>query len=198
MPVPPIPPLSRDTARKLLRSSALLIALAVVVAVAPGAGAQPAATTRTVALAAHGGASLTAPDYREVRKDDAVAVLEQLPDAANQKAFRVLVCAIEEGPTGNPEAIPWDKVKDNVVKAAKKSGRDLTLSVGEAFSGAEGFVGRRLVGELAAANGRKVGVEVVALVKDAKLVTVGLLADAIGDPERAVLDAVARSARLGK
>jgi hypothetical protein len=173
-------------------SSLVLLAL-----LAPPALSQPAAPTKKVALTALGGASLTTPDYREVRKDAAVVVLEQLPEPAQQKTFRVLVLAIEEGPTGPADAIPWDKVKDNVVSSAGKSGRTLTLAVGEPFADSSGFAGRRLVGELAAPNGKKVAIELVALVKDEKLVTIGMLAEAIGAAERTVLDGIAKTVKLG-
>lgn len=174
-----------------------LSSLALVALLAAPALAQPAEPTKKVALTAHGGATLTTPDYREVRKDAAVVVLEQLPGPAPQKTFRVLVCAIEDGPKGPVDTIPWDKVKDNVVSSAGKSGRTLTLSVGEPFADASGFVGRRLVGELAAPNGKKVAIELVALVKDEKLVTIGLLAEVIGAAERTVLDGIAKTVKLG-
>jgi len=160
--------------------------------------AQPASDgPKKLTLTTHGGAVMMAPAYREVRKDAGVVVLEQLPEPALQKTFQVLVCAIEDGPVGPVEGIAWDKVRDNVVTAAGKSGRTLTLAVGDAFGETEGFVGRRLVGELAAPNGRKVALELVALVKDEKLVTVGLLAEQVGTAERAVLDGVAKTVRLG-
>jgi hypothetical protein len=185
--------------RSLRSASGLTLSMALPLVVLSGlALAQPTPeTSKKLTLTTHGGAVMTAPSYREVRKDAGVVVLEQLPDPAQQKTFQVLVCAIEEGPVGPVEGIPWDKVRDNVVSSAGKSGRTLTLTVGEAFGEAEGFAGRRLVGELAAPNGRKVALELVALVKDEKLVTIGLLAEQIGASERAVLDGVAKTVRLG-
>lgn len=155
------------------------------------------APKKTIELKAHGGATLTAPAYSELRKDDAVVVLEQLPDPAQKKTFRVLVLSVEPAPFEGT-ATPWDKVKDNIVSATQKSGRILTLDAGAAFTHElPGFSGRRFKGTLAATNGgRVVGIELVALVKDKRLVTVGLIAEQVADPDRAILDEVARSTRL--
>lgn len=160
-------------------------------------GTAIAAEPRTVELKAHGGATLTVPPYQELRKDDAVVVLEQLPDAAQKKTFRVLVLSIEAAPSGRPEDLPWDKVRDNILAAARKSGRSLTLEAGVPYAAAPGFTGRRFTGALAAnSGGRAVSVELIALVKDTRLVTIGVLAEQIADPDRAVLEEVARSTRL--
>ncbi|HRE90126.1 MAG TPA: hypothetical protein PK095_13415, partial [Myxococcota bacterium] len=143
---------------------------------------------KTIELRAHGGATLTAPAYTELRKDDAVVVLEQLPDPAQKKTFRVLVLSVEPAPFEGAAA-PWDKVKDNIVSATQKSGRVLTLDAGAPFTPElAGFAGRRFKGSLAATNGgRAVAIELVALVKDKRLVTVGLIAEQVGDPDRAIL-----------
>lgn len=152
---------------------------------------------KTIELKAHGGATLTAPAYTELRKDDAVVVLEQLPDPAQKKTFRVLVLSVEPA-LFEASATPWDKVKDNIVTATQKSGRVLTLDDGAPFTHElPGFAGRRYKGSLAATNGgRVVGIELVTLVKDKRLVTVGLIAEQVQDGDRAVLDEVARSTRL--
>lgn len=152
---------------------------------------------KTIELKAHGGATLTAPAYTELRKDDAVVVLEQLPDPAQKKTFRVLVLSVEPAPFEGTAA-PWDKVRDNIVNATQKSGRVLTLDAGAPLEPElAGFAGRRFKGTLAATNGgRVVSIELVALVKDKRLVTVGLIAEQVADPDRAILDEVARSTRL--
>jgi len=152
--------------------------------------------TKTIELKAHGGATLTAPAYSELRKDDAVVVLEQLPDPAQKKTFRVLVLSVEPAPFEG-EVTPWDKVKDNIVSATQRSGRVLTLDAGTPFVELAGYAGRRFKGTLAATNGGKVvALELVALVKARRLVTVGLIAEQVGDSDRAILDEVARSTRL--
>lgn len=152
---------------------------------------------KTIELKAHGGATLTAPAYAELRKDDAVVVLEQLPDPAQKKTFRVLVLSVEPAPFEGA-ATPWDKVKDNIVTATQRSGRVLTLDTGAALvPEVAGFAGRHFKGTLAATNGgRVVAIELIALVKDKRLVTVGLIAEQVQDADRAVLDEVARSTRL--
>lgn len=173
-----------------------LLVVVLVVLFGAGAMAQPA-PTRTVSLKAHGGATLTAPGYGEVRRDDGVVVLEQLPDPAQGKTFRVLMVSIEPGPTAAAEALPWDKVRDNIVGAAKKSGRELTLTVGAAFGDAAGFVGRRMAGSLAAPGSAKpVAVELLALVGSSRMVTVGVIAEEIAAADRAVLDEVAKSLKV--
>ena len=174
---------------------ARMVALTTLMMVVVG-GSALAQETRTVELKAHGGVSLTAPAYQELRRDDAVVVLEQLADPVQKKTFRVLVLSIEAAPA-RIEDDTWGKVRDNIVAAAQKSGRTLTLDAGAAYTDAAGFLGRRFVGGLSAnSGGRAVSVELIALVKDGRLVTIGVIAERVDDPDRAVLDEVARSARL--
>jgi hypothetical protein len=172
-------------------ASAWLCALA-----APASRAQEP-TTQELRLPALGGAVLQVPAWKEVRKDQAVAVYEQLPEPAAQKPYYVLLCSLEEGPAKDAP-VPWDKVRDNIVQAASKNGRKLTLEVKDPFVGAADFQGRRLVGEFQSdAPGKKVGLELVALVKDGKLLTVGLVAEALGPATAELVQGVAKSARLG-
>lgn len=178
-----------------MRSLALLFSAIFMIISAP-AGAQPAPTV-DLRLTAHGGALVQVPAWKEIRKDGAIAVLEQLPEPAAQKPFYVLMCALEEGPQkGAP--IPWDKVRDNIVQAASKNGRKLALEVGEPFTGAATFEGRRLVGSLESATpGKKVAIELIALVRDGKLMTIGLIAETMGPAENDLVVGVAKTARLG-
>lgn len=177
------------------RAWLLLLALLslVVLAGAPPAAAQP--TEGEAKLTALGGATLTVPTWKEVRKDAAVLVLEQLPDPAAQRPYQVLMCALEEGPTA--KVVPWDKVRQNIVEAASKSGRALELAPKEAFAGAAGFEGQRFQGTFKSGNGKQVALEIVALVKDGKLLTVGVIAESLSPAATELIDKVAKSARLG-
>jgi hypothetical protein len=105
------------------------------------------------------------------------------------------MCALEDGPTA--KVIPWDKVRQNIVDAASKSGRTLELSPKEAFTGAAGFEGQRFQGTFKSGTGKQVALEIVALVKDGKLLTVGLIAESLTPAATELLDKVAKSARLG-
>jgi len=186
-----------------VRSFAPLITALLLTSAAP-AGAQPTPppapttpATTELRLTAHGGVTVQVPGWKEIRKDGAIAVLEQLPEPAADKPYYVLMCAVEEGPpAGAP--IPWEKVRDNVVQAASKNGRKLTLEVGEPFTAAAAFEGRRLLGALESGTpGKKVALELIALVKDGKLLTVGLIAETLGPTENELLVGVAKTARLG-
>lgn len=187
-----------------VRSFAALLTTLLMAAASPVA-AQPTPTPATAPapgatelhLTAHGGATVQVPSWKEIRKDAAIAVLEQLPDPAAQKPYYVLMCAMEEGPpAGAP--IPWGEVRDNIVRAASKNGRKLTLEVGEPFAGAAAFEGRRLLGSLESGTpGKKVALELIALVRDGKLLTIGLIAEQLGAAENELLIGVAKTARLG-
>jgi len=159
--------------------------------------AQPATPMLALRFEALGGASLQVPAWKEIRREGAVAVYEQLPDPAAQRPYYVLMCALEEGPPkGGP--IAWDKVRDNIMTAASKNGRSLTLEVKEPYTGAAGFESRRLVGEFKSATPeKKVAIELIALVKDGKLLTIGLVAEALGPATSELLQGIARSAQLG-
>ncbi|MCC6621814.1 MAG: hypothetical protein IT385_11200 [Deltaproteobacteria bacterium] len=184
--------------------------------VAPAALAQPAPTpaaTVDVALQALGGATVKVPaTWKEIKTEAALAVREQAPDPAAQAPFFVLLCAIEEGPPvgaadGPAPGVPWLKVRDNIVEAASRGDRKLTLAVGDPFKDAVGFEGRRLRGELetsppagAPAGGapKKLVIELVALVKNERLLTIGLLAEpSAAAAARDAVATIAGSARLG-
>lgn len=188
------------------RSPRSLALAAVVVAAAIGvlhgttsALAQPATpdARQPLKLEALGGAVIDIPAWRAVRHESGVAIYEQLPDPATQRPYYVLVCTIEEGPPkGQP--IAWDKVRDNIVQSASKNQRALTLEVKDAFTGAATFEGRRFLGELKASSpDKKVQVELVALAKDGKLVTIGIVSDKLDGATAELLAGIARSARLG-
>jgi len=182
---------------------------------ATAARAQPAAEPASVdvSLSALGGAALKVPaTWKEIKTEAALVVREQAPDPAAQAPFFVLLCTIEEGPPigaadGPAPGVPWLKVRDNVFEAASRGGRKLTLAVGDPFKDVAGFEGRRLQGELetpppagapAGTTGKKLVVELIALVKNQRLLTIGLLADPSSSAAaRDQVAAIARSARLG-
>jgi len=180
-----------------LRLEALLGSLAILCATFGVALAQPSAPTQALRFEALGGATLQVPSWKEIRREGAVAVYEQLPESGAQRPYYVLMCALEEGPPkGAPVA--WDKVRENIMQAASKNGRTLTLEVKEPYTGAAGFESRRLIGEFKSATPeKKVAIELIALVKDGKLLTIGLVAEALGPATAELTQAVARSARLG-
>ena len=181
-----------------MRAFVSLASVALAVVVSWSAHAQPAAPAldQDLKLTALGGAALKVPALKEVRKDEAVSVLEQLPDPAQQKPFYVVMAAIEEGPN-DAAAVAWDKVRDNIVEAASKSGRKLELKVGDAFAGAAGFTARWLAGEFVGANGKKVALSLVALVKDKRLVTIGIISEEATPAAKTLAEEIAKTARLG-
>ena len=181
-----------------MRALASLASLALAFAFTLAARAQPAppAIGQELKLTALGGAVLKVPAWKEVRKDEAVTVLEQLPDPAQQKPFYVLMAAIEEGPA-DPAAVAWEKVRDNIVEAASKNGRKLELKVGDAFEGAAGFTARWLAGEFVGANGKKVALALVALVREKRLVTIGVISEEATPAAKTLAEDIAKSARLG-
>lgn len=123
-----------------------------------------------VELTANGGATFKAPDWKQTRKDAAVAVFERQADADKKLSFGVLVLAIEEGPK-RIDKVDWDLIRDNVLKAAKDAGGELTLEGGDEFKDVEGLAGRRFTGIVK--NGeRESTVEMVALVGKGVMVTV--------------------------
>ncbi len=149
-------------------------------------------------LEAYGGAKFKAPSWRSVRKDKAVVVLERGPDFSDPKAptpLNVLVVSIEDGPSATPVA--WEKIRDNIVAAASRNGRALTLEAGEIATDVTGFEARWFSGEFTGSNGKKVGMALLALVKAKRLVTVGLVSERVGAPEKGIVGEVARSVRLG-
>jgi hypothetical protein len=157
---------------------------------------QPDETKKDLELEALGGISLEVPGWKEVRRDSAVAVFEQAPEPAANKPYYVLMCAFEEGPPADAP-IAWDKVRDNIVQAASKNGRKLTLELKEPYTGAGSFEGRRFIGEFTSATpNRMVAIELLALVKDAKLLTIGLIAEALGPETNKLVQGVAKTAKL--
>lgn len=181
-----------------MRALASLASLALALAFTLAARAQPVppALDQELKLTALGGAALKVPAWKEVRKDEAVTVLEQLPDPAQQKPFYVLMAAIEEGPA-DAAAVAWDKVRDNIVEAASKNGRKLELKVGDAFTGTAGFTARWLAGEFVGANGKKVALALVALVREKRLVTIGVISEEATPAAKTLAEDIAKSARLG-
>ena len=177
---------------KLAVPSSLLLLL-----LAATAAAQPIPElSQAVRVTAQGGATLKAPAWKSVRSDEAVAVLEQAPDPTQKRPFYVLMVAIEEGPSAGV-AVPWDKIKENVVTAATRTGRSLSLELGDVWAGAPGFEGRYMSGSFRGSDEQQVGLELLALVKDGKLLTVSLVSQEVTADTRALLQAVAATAALG-
>ncbi|MFO0746876.1 MAG: hypothetical protein U1F43_14570 [Myxococcota bacterium] len=196
-----------------MRTSLQVFVILALLAVALAAHAQPAPEQVDLHLDAQGGATLKVPaTWKEVRKDPKLVVREQAPDPATKTPFYVLLASIEEGPpVGAPDSqapgVPWLKVRDNIQEAASKNGRKVRLDVGDAYKGLQGFEGRRFHGELegpvaaGAPEGtppRKVAITLIALVKDAKLLTIGLVSEpASAEAARDLVATIAQSARLG-
>jgi len=181
---------------KLAMTTALLLLL---LGASFSAGAQPPELDHEVRLTALGGARLKAPAWKpvEVTDEAAVQVLEQAPDPSQKKPFYVLMVAIEQGPAVGAE-VPWDKILANIIQAATQKGRSLSLELEtEAWKGAEGFEARYMSGSFRGTGDQQVGLELLALVKDGRLLTVSLVSDEVTDDTRAILEAVAATAALG-
>lgn len=170
-----------------------LLSLLVCVAlttIAPPTVAAPV-LSKAVTLKGHGGASLSAPDWKISRADAEVTILER-SGAASRGGFTTLVMAVEEGPrkTG---AIDWSAVRENILNAAKGAGSNLSLTLKGSWTGASGFQGQRLAGTMRSGD-RDVTVEMVALITSGVMVTVTAIG-AKGDATLAPLaEAVARTA----
>lgn len=191
----------------------IVFALLVVALAAHAQPATPAPEKVDVHLDAQGGATVQVPaTWKEVKKTANLAVREQAPDLAAKAPFYVMLASIEEGPPmsapdGGAAAVPWLKVRDNIVEAASKNGRKVRLDVGDAWTGLAGFEARRFHGELegpAAAGApagtapRKVAITLIALVKDQKLLTIGLVSEPTSaEAARELVATIAQSARLG-
>ncbi len=156
--------------RPSLASLTLVVALAALVAgTAARAQADRPKPTNEVALTGHGGVTFKVPAWKETRKEAELAVFEQVTAAE----VSLLVVSIEKGP-GQGEAVDWELVRKNIVEAAGETGGKLALTVGEAFEGAPGFQGRRMSGQLETGEA-KLGVALVALVRDGRFVSVSVL-----------------------
>ncbi|TNF30806.1 MAG: hypothetical protein EP329_13340 [Deltaproteobacteria bacterium] len=180
---------------KLALTTALLLLLTAAAYAQPG----PPQLDKEYGVSALGGAKIKAPAWNAVRTDEAVLVLEQAPDPAQKRPFYVLMLAIEEGPPAGAE-VPWDKIKDNIIKAATDEGRSLSLTLGDPWKGAAGFDGLYMSGSFKGSDEQQqqVGLELIALVKDGKLLTVSLVSDAVvPDTTTKILEAIAATAALG-
>lgn len=160
---------------------------------APFVRAQSEPLTKTLTLEARGGVTLTAPEWKQSKDDDAVAVLERA--AEKDRSFAMLVVAVEEGP-GKVDSIDWDRIQSNIATAARETGSDLTLELGSDFGDAAGWKGKRLSGILKA-NEREVAVEMIALVKEGVLVTVSVLGPKDGKEAAPLAGEVAKTAKAG-
>lgn len=175
-------------------------AFAVVLVLALGftvtVNAQAPALTEALALSAHGGVSATVPAWKKVRGDASVAIYEKSPDVRRDPTFYVLMVAIEEGPTG--EAVAWNQIQDNIEGASSKDGRKLDLALNEPYEGNGTFESRLMRGTFANADGKKVDIGLVALVKGGKMVTVSVMTKSLDEAAIAVLSAIADSVVLTK
>ncbi|MGM0577045.1 MAG: hypothetical protein ACQEXJ_15070 [Myxococcota bacterium] len=149
--------------------------------------------TTEVRLEARGGVTFEAPDWKETRHDEAVAVLERAPDPDADVPFGLLILAVEEGPQ-DIEDIDWERIKDNIVASSKEAGSALDLKLGDAWDGAEGFEGRRLAGTLTAGE-REVAVDMVALVAADVLITVSAIGPQEGSGTGELAERVAGTAK---
>ncbi|MCA9516525.1 MAG: hypothetical protein KC635_16405 [Myxococcales bacterium] len=159
--------------------------------------AAPPTLDHTVTLTAEGGATVRTPDWTSVRQDEALAILEQLPDPAQKRPFYVLVVTIEALATPEGRPVPWEKIRDNIVAAAVKKGRTMTLEVGEAFGAADGFEGRAMSGRAKTGEDGEVRIDVVALAGGGRLVTVSVVTDAAYDGGAAMASAIAGTTTAG-
>ncbi|PIE17388.1 MAG: hypothetical protein CSA66_05925 [Proteobacteria bacterium] len=168
--------------------------LAVFLALPLTALAQPGPVVETEAsLEALGGVRFLRPDWKPVREDAAVAVYERAAEPATKRPFYVLLVAVEEGPAGE---VDWSRVRDNIVEAATKNQRKLTLEVGQSYV-AQGFDAKLMTGTFEGDGGQKVTLELVGLVADGRLVTVSLISDEATEESAGILAAVARTVALG-
>ncbi len=144
------------------------LAVFAVTGLAPTAAAQE--LVQDVELEAQGGVAFKAPDWKQGRKDEAVLVLERAADSDKKVDFGVVVLSIEEGPT-RTDKVDWERIRDNIVKAAKDAGGELELKVQGDFADVEGLAGRHLDGTLK--SGERVSVvHMVALVGQGVMVSV--------------------------
>lgn len=68
----------------------------------------------------------------------------------------------------------------------------------DAYTGAAGFEARRLTGEFKSSTPeKKVAIELLALVKDGKLLTIGIVSETLGPVTSELVQNVAKSARFG-
>ncbi len=177
--------------------TAILLLLSVgptAVAQAPGSAPGTPEKTAELSLSAEGGVTVTAPDWKQVRADKAVAVVERAQDVESRTPFAMLLLAIEEGPT-RADDVDWDKIRDNIVQAARDTGSEVSLELQPTpFTSASGFSGRRLVGTVKAKE-REVSVHMVALVAPDVLVTVSALGPKDSAETGPLVDRVAATAK---
>jgi hypothetical protein len=151
------------------------------------------ALSKVVALTAHGGATLKAPNWKTSRTDDAVTILERT-GAASRGGFTTLVLAVEEGPS-KVQVIDWPAVRDNILGAAKGAGSNLSLTLGGEWANAAGFQGQRLRGTMRSGD-RDITVEMVALIAPGVMVTITVLGPSSDTDLTSLAEAVAKTTTL--
>ena len=135
--------------------------------------------------------------WNTVKHDDVLLVLERPPVPEKGLPFGLLLVAVEQGPD-TTTGIDWDRVKDNIISAAKNSGSDLKLNLGGSWQVGknlteQGVQAQKLVGSMTA-NEREVDVSMVAMVAPGRLVTISELGPTGGGAS--VYEKVARSVRM--
>jgi hypothetical protein len=177
------------TLRLLTRLSGILLVLGLWV----GAGhAQPVKLKGTLALTAQGGVSFKTPKWVVAgpQKPD-IAVLRN-DGIGDEEAFLILMLSIEEGPKVAP---PWERIRSNIVQAARRGGASLTLELKEDVPSLAGFRVKRMAGTLSV-NETTLAVDIVTLFQSGRLVTVSLVSAASTPRSRTLALDVAATTRL--
>jgi hypothetical protein len=186
-------PLRRPGAFDVKPSGSLLLSLALTLVAFGTAPVSVAATpplSKVVTLEGHGGATITAPQWKTARSDGKVTILERT-GTATRGGFNTLILAVEEGPS-KAQAVDWKVVRDNILDAAKGAGSNLTLELKGDWKGADTFRGQRLLGTMRSGD-RAVRVAMIALIASGVLVTITAIGAEDDAAVGALADAVART-----
>ena len=157
--------------------------------------ANPFAPSKALELTAQGGVTFSVPAWKESQppRPD-VAVMERDERGKGGSDFFLLMLTIEAGPQG-AGTIDWDGIRNNIVAEAKARNAVVELTVGEVFSTAPGFEGRRMKGTLKT-KGAPLALELIALVQKGKLVTISVVSGKPGPAGTKLLDDVAKTTAL--
>jgi hypothetical protein len=171
---------------------------ALVLLLSTAAGAQDVPKlAKDLSLPGQGGVSFKVPQWKESGKPtDTVAVLEHVADKGPSDGFTLLMLTVEAGPKGDG-AIDWKAIAANIVGEAEKNGSTVTLELKGDYADAKEFRGQRMTGVVKAKD-ETLTVELLALVAKDKLVTVSALTPKTDDAAFKLVEAVAKTAALGK
>ena len=175
-------------------SCAVLVSTSVLFVTGVG-WANPFAPSKPLELSAQGGVFFSVPAWKESQppRPD-VAVMERDERGKGGNDFFLLMLTIEPGPQGAGK-IDWNGIRNNIVNEAKARNATVALTVGDVFSSAPGFEGRRMKGTLKT-KGAPLALELVALVQKGKLVTVSVVSGKPAATAVKLLDDVAKTAAL--